>query len=391
MKRLFHLLYPLFVAGALSACGGKSPPSPVAPAGTGSSGEAGSSTSVPARNFLDVSRFPLNRLISGGAAKEGIPALTDPDFVREGSVYAAYLKDEDLVLGLYLNGVAKAYPHNIGWHHEIINDVIGGQQVVATLCPLTGTGMVFEGLGEGEERLELGVSGLLFNNNLVMYDRRHDDTLYPQMTHIGIKGYGTERELALMPVIETTWGNWKRLYPGTSVVSSGSRGTFHSERYTVYPYTGYRNPGSAPLFPLYPEPDDNPIIFDYPPKEMVLGVRFGTVAKAYPYSQMGDDQAVINDKIGGHNVLVLYDAEAQMALPFSRDLGDRTLTFDRAPSTDRRFSFALRDRETGTSWNLLGQALAGELRGSQLYQIPAHNAFWFAWATFWQDTGVYSP
>ncbi len=391
MNLLCYLAYPFFLAGAVSACGGRNPPAPVSPAGTGSSGKAERTSSLPGRNFLDVSRFPMNHLISGNVAKDGIPALTDPDFVREGSAYAAYLKDEDLVLGLYVNGIAKAYPHNIGWHHEIINDVIGNRHLVVTLCPLTGTGMVFNGQGEGDDRLELGVSGLLFNNNLVMYDRRHDDTLYPQMTHIGIKGFGTERELALMPVIETTWGNWKRLYPGTLVVSSASRGTYRSERYTVYPYAGYRNPGSAPLFPLFPEPDDNPIVFDYPPKEMVLGVRFGSVVKAYPYSQMGGDQAAINDRIADHNVLVLYDATARMALPFSRDVGNRTLTFDRMPSTNRRFSFMLKDRETGTTWNQLGQALAGELEGNQLYQIPAHNAFWFAWATFWQDTGVYAP
>ena len=80
-----------------------------------------------------------------------------------------------------------------------------------------------------------------------------------------------------------------------------------------------------------------------------------------------------------------------MALPYSRDLGNLTLTFESVPSTDRRFDFMVRDLETGTTWNLLGQALAGELKGNQLYQIPAHNAFWFAWATFWQDTAVYEP
>ncbi len=391
MIRLRHFACPFLIAGAFAACGGKNPSPPAPPTGTEGNGQADRITAPPSKNFLDVSRFPMNHVVSGGVAKDGIPALTDPDFVRERSADASYLNDEDLVLGLYINGIAKAYPHNIGWHHEIVNDATGDRHVVVTLCPLTGTGMVFDGQGEDDERLEFGVSGLLFNNNLVMYDRRHDDTLYPQMTHIGIKGFGTENELKLIPVVETTWGNWKRLYPGTLVVSSASRGTFRTERYTTYPYTGYRNPASAPLFPLFPEPDDNPIIFDFPPKEIVLGVRLGNVAKAYPFSRMGDDLAVINDRISDENVLVVYDAGARMALPFRRDVGNRTLTFENVPSSDRRFTFMLKDRETGTTWNLLGQALAGELRGSQLYQIPAHNAFWFAWATFWQDTGVYSP
>ncbi len=391
MKPPLHLAFAFAVAGALSACGGKTPSAPVSPPETGSNGEAGSAAPLASRNFLNVSRFPMNRLISGGVAKDGIPALTDPDFVRAGSAYATYLLDEDLVLGVYLDGVAKAYPHNIGWHHEIVNDVASDRALVVTLCPLTGTGMVFDGQGEGNGRLELGVSGLLFNNNLVMYDRRFEDTLYPQMTHIGIRGYGTEQELTLMPVVETTWGNWKRIHPGTLIVSSGSTGMYRPERYSSYPYTGYREPASAPMFPLFPEPDDNPIVHDYPPKEIVLGVRFGNFAKAYPFSQMGDDRAVINDRVADQNVLVVYDAAARMALPFRRDLGNLTLNFEKVPSTDRRFDFSMRDLETGTTWNLLGQALAGELRGNQLYQIPAHNAFWFAWATFWQDTAVYRP
>ena len=162
---------------------------------------------------------------------------------------------------------------------------------------------------------------------------------------------------------------------------------------TLYDVSLHRlpKPGSAPLFPLFPEPDDNPVVFDFPPKEIVLGVRFGNVAKAYPFSRMGDDRAVINDRISDENVLVVYDAAARMALPFRRDVGNRTLTFTKAPSSDRRFTFMLKDRETGTTWNLLGRALAGELRGSQLYQIPAHNAFWFAWAPSGRTPGSTRP
>ena len=384
-----QLAFPFVIAGALAACGGNAPPAPVSPPETGS--EAGRTTHAAIQELsgrLALSHEPSDQR---GRCQRRHPGADGSGICPRGFGNAAYLLDEDLVLGVHLNGVAKAFPHNIGWHHEIVNDAAGDRHLVVTLCPLTGTGMVFDGQGEGNGRLELGVSGLLFNNNLVMYDRRFEDTLYPQMTHIGIKGYGTEQELTLMPVVETTWGNWKRLHPGTLVVSSGSTGMYRPERYSTYPYTGYREPASAPMFPLYPDPDDNPILFDHPPKEIVLGVRFGNVARAYPFSQMGDDRAVINDRIADQNVLVVYDAAARMALPFRRDLGNRTLTFERVPSTDRRFSFLLKDRETGSSWNLLGRALTGELRDSQLYQIPAHNAFWFAWATFWQDTSVYVP
>jgi predicted small lipoprotein YifL len=182
---MFHpikLAVLIVITGAVASCGGKDSPLSAPPAatvnensdtGTGGTG----SSSAPAKNFLDVNRFPINLLISGGVSKDGIPALTRPDFVSPSSNGASYLSDSDMVLGVFINGVAKAYPHNIGWHHEIINDEISGQHIVVTFCPLTGTGLVFDGRGDDEAPIELGVSGLLFNNNLVMYDRRDDTTL----------------------------------------------------------------------------------------------------------------------------------------------------------------------------------------------------------------------
>ena len=237
---------------------------------------------LPSRNFLDVSSFPMNRLISGGVAKDGIPALTDPGFVLAGSADAGYLLDEDLVLGVFLDGIAKAYPHNIGWHHEIVNDVVERPPPRCYVMPAHRHGNGLRRPGRGQRTAGTRRFRLLFNNNLVMYDRRFEDTLYPQMTHIGIKGFGTEQELTLMPVVETTWGNWKRLYPGTLVVGSGSDG--HVPRRTLFdvPLLGLPRTGvSAHVSPVSGSGrQSHP--FRYPPKEIVLGVRFGNVAKAYP-------------------------------------------------------------------------------------------------------------
>ena len=70
-------------------------------------------------------------------------------------------------------------------------------------------------------------------------------------------------------------------------------------------------------------------------------------------------------------------------------MANRTLTFEKAASNDPAFPFMLVDKETGTKWNLRGEAVEGELKDRSLFQVPAHNAFWFAWATFWQNTGIY--
>ncbi len=354
---------------------------PALPAGLGNTGG----------NFLDVETFPLDLVVDGGGGRDAIPALTDPAVVQPGSADAGYLADTDLVMGVVIGGEARAYPHNIGWWHEIVNDVVGGHPVVVSLCPLTGTGMVFDG-ADGGSRITMGVSGWLFNNNLILYDRRDDETLVPQMTRRAILGPRRGTEVALMPVVETTWRYWKRLYPNSSVVS-GSGLKDAPAHYKGYPYPDYREYDSPPLFPLSPGLADNPIGRLLEPKRTTLGVRYNEAAKAYPFETM-EDEAVINDRVGGLDVVVAFHRQERLALPYDRRIRIEgvpvTLTFDWSVPVDLLYPFTMRDRETRSIWNLKGEAVEGTLAGLQLRQVPAHNAYWFAWATFWQNTSVYS-
>ena len=152
--------------------------------------------------------FLTSHLVSGGPPKDGIPALTNPNFVDPERI--AYLREDDLVMGLVFDGDVRAYPHNIGWWNEIINDQFTDRYIAVTLCPLTGTGLVFDATGADGMQIEFGVSGLLINSNLVMYDRRDGSTLYPQMIYTAINGGDLGAQLELLPVIETSWGMWKR-------------------------------------------------------------------------------------------------------------------------------------------------------------------------------------
>ena len=136
-------------------------------------------------------------LRSGGVPRDGIPAMTNPQAVATGE--------------------ARAYPHRLGWKHEIVNDPLGGQYICVTFCPLTGTGLVFDGTAPDSSQIELGVSGMLINSNLVMYDRGDEDALYPQMIYANIGERDTGRRLTLMPVVETTWGLWRKMHPHTSI------------------------------------------------------------------------------------------------------------------------------------------------------------------------------
>ncbi len=392
MKRTFSTVILAVFGFGLFGCGGDSATNSGSPApstGGGTSGGAaapttGTGTSLgPAKNFLNISSFPFDE-IEVIIDRDAIPALTDPVFVDPGHESAGYLADTDLVMGLEISGQAKAYPHNIGWWHEVVNDAVAGQPVVVTFCPLTSTGMVFEGRSLDRQRITTGVSGMLFNSNLIMYDRRDGNTLYPQMISTGIRG--SFEPLTLMPVVETTWGYWKRLHPKTKVVSA-SNGVYKLSHYVIYPYGSYRELDTLPIFSTFPQLFDNPIAERFEPKSMVLGVRFGAQAKAYPFENMGSE-AVINDRVGEQDIVVVYYGAEQLAIPYSRWV-NQILTFDKVASNDPVYPFMMKDRETGTVWNLMGRAIEGELSGKRLTQVPAHNAFWFAWATFWQDTEIF--
>ncbi len=333
-----------------------------------------------------------------------IPALTDPTMVGASEPGASYVTDDELVLGVVINGEARAYPHQIGWWHEIVNDVVGGHAVVVSLCPLTSTGMVFDGQAFGG-RLTCGVSGFLFNNNLVMYDRRDplsSATLYPQMMGVGVSGDRSGHVLTQMPVIETTWRYWQRLFPSSTVVSvfqdpnarfSSATNTIAPQNaeslYRDYPYEilNYRSPKSNPLIDSFPTLSRNPTAQIFENKDMVHGIRFGQIVKAYPFKLMGEE-AVINDTVADNPIVVIFYEAEQLAISFFREFEGQTLTFEKVVSTDSLFPFMLKDLETGSTWDLLGRVVSGPNSGSQLKQVPANNAFWFAWATFWQNTGI---
>ena len=340
------------------------------------------------RNFLNPLTFPHDR-IESVYEKDATRALIDPRFVPFASTEAQYLSDDDLVIGVRLNGISKAYPHKMAWYHLIVNDRIGGQPIAVTFSPLTGSGIVFAAWSGGAiNRLKFGASGELFNNNLIMYDLNDDQIRYPQMTHTGISGVRAGWVLNTPPFVETTWRYWKQLYPDTFVISINTPGAYDASEYDVYPYGVYRDPDSAPKFQVFPRLEDNPLAGLYSPKEMTFGVRFIEKPKAYPASALGDE-AVINDTLAGRNIVVVWYGAEQMAVAFSRDYGQRTLVFDRIPSASQTYPFMLRDRETLTTWDLKGRAIAGPLKDSVLQQVPGHSAFWFAWITFWQDTEVY--
>lgn len=331
----------------------------------------------PTTQPLDVMCNLDTNLLFASLAPNAIPAVNAPAMVDPDDVAVDYLLDTDKVLGVVMNGEARAYPHNVLWHHEIVNDDIGGTPVSVTFCPLTGSGLAFSPV-VGAQTLDLGVSGLLFANNLVMYDRTSGDVYGPQLTVNGVCDSFSGTSLDLLPVQEMSWGRWKELHPDTRVVS-GSLG--FARNYRAYPYGTYDDINNTDLLQSMAVDDTRPI------KERVLAIRDGAGGRGYPYGDLRDmgDVVAINDDVGGVPTVVFFESRlGNAALAFDRRVGGQTLTFEAQPGG------SWVDLETNSTWQLDGTATGGPLAGEVLRtREDAYTVFWFAWRHFQPNGEVY--
>lgn len=220
------------------------------------------------------------------------------------------------------------------------------------------------------------MSGKLTMNALIMFDRQ-TDTLWSHFLSEGIEGELKGVRLSNVPLILTTWREWKQSFPETKALFKPSRG--------FDPYTSYYMRGDAGVIGET-NPDDR--IYG---KELVLGVGFDDGPIAFPHTALQDEQ-VINTEINGHPAVIYYDAQNTTALVYSRTIGDDTLEFsllaeEQSEDATRRW---LVDETSGSKWlPLNGQAWSGDLQGTRLDALHGVNVFWFAWSDFYPETEVY--
>jgi len=339
----------------------------------------GSSESPSSVDVADLSCvIPAGQIFDGGPGKDGIPALSNPELVTADGPGLEYLSDDDRVIGLLWNGDAIAIPHNIGWWHEIVNLDLEGLRLAVTFCPLTGSSLAFDRAAVGGATF--GVSGLLFRNNLIMYDRNNPESLWPQMARGARCGARTGAGLDMIPVIEMTWAGWRTLHPETRVVS-GANGL--NRNYTVYPYGSYDVVGNDQLlFPMESVDRTRPL------KERVLGIPAddGSGGIAFPFGELAKvgGVAVVEYRGPVGDVVVLWDAHAEAAMAFRPVAAGQTLSLEARDGT-------IVDVETGSTWGVDGLARSGPLTGDRLVPVnEAYVAFWFAWAAFNDGTATWT-
>jgi hypothetical protein len=291
--------------------------------------------------------IPLEDIRSGGPGKDGIPSIDSPEFV---SVVEAdtLLDDQGLGVAISVGTIERFYPFQILVWHEIVNDVVNDVPVAITYCPLCGTGFTFERRVNGRT-LELGVSGKLHNNNLLMYDRT-TESLWQQETGEAVVGDLVGQRLNIFPSANILWRDWKKLHPDGEVLSAN---TGFTRDYARDPYAarGYYDSKEAGIFPG-PTPDPR-----LHPKTMVTGIQIGASAKAYPWETVRVDSP-INDVVGELPIIIFEHPET------------RAIEIRIRPNTDEITDLTPERIDT-------------------LLRPEFQTGFWFSWANFRPETEVY--
>ncbi|WP_404309469.1 DUF3179 domain-containing protein [Neorhodopirellula lusitana] len=257
---------------------------------------------------LRQATIPVQEIRSGGPPKDGIPSLSNPTMIS--AAEATYLRAGDRVIGVESGGESRAYPLAILNYHEIINDRIGELPIAVTYCPLCDSAVVFDRRTPLGER-EFGVSGLLYNSNVLMYDRSNMESLWSQVKGEGVSGPGAGVKLTVLPMELTTWAAWRARNPNTTVLSSE---TGHRRNYQGSPYTRYFKQPQL-MFPV------KPINNALPLKESVLGVWDDANALAIPISAFGGKSTEIEQSLGSKKLTVAFDANDQTIRVVKADAG----------------------------------------------------------------------
>lgn len=286
---------------------------------------------------LSDSEIPARKIKQGGPPRDGIPAINSPRFIPA-SEAATFMHEDDRVIGLDINGLARAYPVKILNYHEIVNDKINGQGILISYCPLCGTAMAFDSNVAGRD-LKFGVSGLLYNSDVLMYDQQ-TESLWSQILGRAISGPARGTRLQSIPVVHTNWRGWLQTHPQSSVLSTQ---TGYTRDYSENPYARY-NKSKRLWFPVTHRDKR------YSRKEWVIGLEMNGVTRVWPFSELDriweqvPQKEYVDDSINGQPVRIHYQ-------PHNR-----------------------------SAWITTGS-------GQVLNGI---SAFWFAWIAFHPDSEVFT-
>lgn len=338
-----------------------------------------------------------NRIVSGGPPPDGIPSIDTPSFSPVDSV--DWLADEEPVAVLALDGETRIYPAQILIWHEIVNDNIDGQPITMTYCPLCNSVVAFDATVSGPDgedlALEFGTSGALYQSALVMYDRQ-TESLWTHFDGRSVIGTMAGTELQILPASMVSWVDASQANPAALVLD---RPTGELARpYGTVPYPNYETAPPTDAY-LTDAVDER-----FAPKQRVVGVNLGDRRVAINRDALQSERVItVEPQVDGDGFVVLWEPGTVSALDgrqideglavgavgvFRPVIDGRPLTFsiDQTNTDDGEVSVV--DNETGSTWNVSGQAIAGPLTGTTLDPVAHLDTFWFAWSRYYPETAV---
>ena len=316
--------------------------------------------------------IPTSNVVDGGPGKDGIPALEQPNFALATAVTA--VQPDDLVVVVRDRTQVKAYPEDIMDYHEIVNDGSTDDPFVVSYCPLTASAIGWKGK-VADANPTFGVSGLLYNSNLLLYDRQ-TDTVWSQMLQTAVNGPRIGQRAEAVQIIETKFSTLRSMYPDALVMT---RDTGHVRNYDNYPYGDYRESGEL-LFRTAPRA---PLLHA---KERAIGIHSQSTAKIYQIAGFGDTTQVINEQFEGQSIVVVGNTALDLAAIYNRELPDGTILSMNPIQGD--LPNIMTDTE-GNVWDVFGTAVSGPRAGEQLAPVLAYTAMWFAWAAHFSDVQIH--
>ncbi len=296
--------------------------------------------------------------------------LADPNWLPADR--ATDMLADDAVLGVEFNGGVWALPWWIMKNHHIANLVLNGKDLLVNLCEVCSAAAAFDPVIDGK-RYTFKLGGLY--NGTIMPQDYETGSLWTGFSGEAIEGPMKGRVMERLPLLQCTWEEWLQLHPDTLVPDGvGESRVGHGEgRAPGSPYIG---PDMGDLM--------NRLDTRLPHYELVLGAMFGGESRCYPLALLGDVGGVVNDRLGGEEIVVLAQPGTWMASAFGRKTGDRVLTF---AARDGKIV----DAETGSNWGVSGRCSSGPLAGTQLKYVNSGVEEFFLWAAFNPKTGIHQP
>ncbi len=287
-----------------------------------------------------------------------------------------------------VGSLTKAYPLHILTWHEVVNDMFGDLPVVVSFCPLCNTAISFD-RRVGGRTLDFGVSGNLRNSDLIMWDRQ-TESWWQQATGEGIAGANAGERLRPLSTTVVSFADFARAHPNGLVLTED---TGFGRSYGINPYEGYDGSSRPFLF-------SGKIDSRLPGLERVVALgrdSGGTAIALGALASLGVVNLVVEQVpiavFWAAGTVSVLDAESienakeiGSAAAYQARIDGRVLRFRPGPAGG---SFI--DDQTGSSWNILGIATAGELRGRQLAPVLHTTEFWFAWSAFHPTTQLWGP